>query len=250
MIIGLGSRTVRTPTREERTVELAVFGAGGPTGLLLTRRALDAGHRVTAVTRRPADFPFTAPGLTTAGGDVRDPDVVRAAIAGSDAVVSTIGVPYSRKPITVYSAGITTITRAMADLGVRRLVCVSSRAVDPTPAPGDGPFERRVVDPLLRLAGRTLYTDMLRMEDVVRATDLEWTVLRPNGLFDATTTSDYLVSPTLPAGRFTARPDLADALLREAEHSHHPRRTAWVVTTTGVPTTRQIIAREAFGIGK
>ncbi|RKN39256.1 hypothetical protein D7294_22055 [Streptomyces hoynatensis] len=38
-------------------MRLAVFGANGPTGRLLTGQALAAGHRVTAVTRQPHALP-------------------------------------------------------------------------------------------------------------------------------------------------------------------------------------------------
>ncbi|MDQ6697179.1 MAG: NAD(P)H-binding protein, partial [Actinomycetota bacterium] len=39
-------------------MRLAVFGANGPTGRLLTQLALDEDHDVVAFTRRPGDFPI------------------------------------------------------------------------------------------------------------------------------------------------------------------------------------------------
>ena len=39
-------------------MDIVIFGANGQTGRLLTRRALDSRHSVTAVTRHPDDFPF------------------------------------------------------------------------------------------------------------------------------------------------------------------------------------------------
>lgn len=38
-------------------MRITVFGANGPTGRLLTAQALEAGHRVTAVTRQPEIWP-------------------------------------------------------------------------------------------------------------------------------------------------------------------------------------------------
>ncbi|MDT5351828.1 MAG: hypothetical protein QOJ56_360, partial [Mycobacterium sp.] len=72
-------------------MEIAVFGANGQTGRLLTKQALAAGHRVVAVTRQPGDFPLRDPHLTVAGLDVRDGAAVREAVAGADAVLSTLG---------------------------------------------------------------------------------------------------------------------------------------------------------------
>ena len=53
-------------------MNLTVFGANGKTGCLVTALALAAGHQVTAVTRRPHEFPIAARGLTVAGADARN----------------------------------------------------------------------------------------------------------------------------------------------------------------------------------
>ena len=39
-------------------MRIVVFGANGPTGRLLTAQAVERGHEVAAVTRRPAGFPL------------------------------------------------------------------------------------------------------------------------------------------------------------------------------------------------
>ena len=94
-------------------MDLAVFGANGPTGRQVVRQALTAGHHVTAVTRKPDEYPLTSPHLDVVAADVTDPDGVRRVLSGPQAVISTFGVPYSRNEITVYSQGISTIARAM-----------------------------------------------------------------------------------------------------------------------------------------
>ena len=76
-------------------MRIAIFGANGQTGRLATRHALDAGHTTIAVTRRPGDFPFTDPALTVAEADVHDADAVADIVANADAVLSTLGVPFT-----------------------------------------------------------------------------------------------------------------------------------------------------------
>ena len=73
-------------------MRLTVFGANGGTGRVLVRQALDAGHTVVAEARRPAEFPFADPCLVIAGADVHDGQAVTKAVAGADAVLSTLGV--------------------------------------------------------------------------------------------------------------------------------------------------------------
>jgi putative NADH-flavin reductase len=93
-------------------MNIVIFGANGATGKILTKQALDSEHTVTAVTRHPEAFPLRDARLNVMGGDVFDLALVEQAIAGQDAVLSTLGVPFSRKPITIYSQGMAHIVQA------------------------------------------------------------------------------------------------------------------------------------------
>jgi putative NADH-flavin reductase len=231
-------------------LRLVLFGANGPTGRLATGMAVAEGHTVTAVTRRPEAFPLRLPGLTVAGADVLDAQAVNRVVADHDAVISTLGVPYTREPVTVFSRGTANIVDAMTGHGVRRLVCVTSMGVSAQTAPGDGFIFRKVIAPILLAMGRTIYEDMRRMEAIVRDSDLDWTVIRPAGLFDATTVTNYRAAPERLTGMFTSRADLADALLREATEDRNVGRWIDVVTTEGVPRYARVFLREALHIGK
>ena len=103
-------------------MKLAIFGANGPVGLLLTEMALTRGHEVTAVTRRPDAFPIENENLHVFKGDVFNADEVEEAIRGNEAVISLFGVPYTFSPIEVYSRGTANIMAAMKKLGLERLV--------------------------------------------------------------------------------------------------------------------------------
>jgi len=232
-------------------MHLAVFGANGPTGHQVVRQALAAGHQVSAVTRKPDEYPLRSPHLGVVTADVTDPDGVERVLSGPQAVISTFGVPYSRNKITVYSQGIVNITRAMTVHNLTRLVCVSSSTVATEEAPGESLFWRKAVSPLLRdVIGRKLYDDMRRMEEIVQSSDLDWTIVRPAGLFDAAEpTDDYVVAPRRLTGRFTSRADLAQTLIREATQPQHSRSIIEVITRSGLPSPLATFLKEAFGIG-
>lgn len=231
-------------------MKLVIFGAGGPTGLLATEQALAGGHEVTAVTRRPDAFAVTGAGLRVVKADVLHADEVHEAVAGHDAVISTVGIPYTREPVTVYSEGITNVIKAMEAHGLRRLVCVSSIGANYVDAPGEKFLFRKVIVPVLLKMGRPLYEDGSRMEDIVCASDLDWTVVRPAGLFDGDKVTDYTVSTTRIPGWFTSRRDLADSIVREAVEDLHPRARVEVITTEGVPTYFEVFKKEALHSGK
>jgi putative NADH-flavin reductase len=230
-------------------MHIVVFGANGPTGRLLTRQALDSGHEVTAVTRHPAAFPFREARLHVLHGDALDATSVRDAVAGKDAVLSTLGTPYSRKPISLYSQGVANIVAAMRDSGVRRLVCVSSSATYPVPNPEDGLVFQKVLQPFfIGVVGRTLYEDLRRMETLVSESNLDWVIVRPSGLFDTPSVTRYQTAEGHLSGRFTSRADLADCMLQQASNQRYVRK-AVAVSTVGVkPSMLQLLWRE--GISK
>ncbi|WP_040835493.1 NAD(P)-dependent oxidoreductase [Nocardia brevicatena] len=229
-------------------MRIIVFGANGPTGRLLTEQALTAGHEVVAVTRRTGEFPIEHPHLTTFEGDVHVPAAVDAAIAGGNAVLSTLGVPYSRDKITTYSAGVANIATAMRGHGIRRIAVVSSSAVEPQSFDDAGFLFNRVLQPFIaRYLGKTLYDDMRAMEALLTASELDWTIVRPSGLYNLPTVTDYTVTQGRAAGRFTSRADLAASLLRLAEDDRYVHATVNVATTSNNPSMLGLIRTEALG---
>jgi uncharacterized protein YbjT (DUF2867 family) len=228
-------------------MRIVIFGANGQTGRLLTRRALDAGHTAVAVTRRPDGFPFADPRLTVAGADVRDASSLVDVVDGADAVLSTLGVPFSFKPIDTYSVGLRNIIEAMQKTSIRRLVIVSSTGAYHYPGRRDTPLSLRLFEPIItRTIGKSTYDDQRRMEDIVRDSDLDWTIVRPSGLFDLPDPTNYVAGEVDPVGGFTARIDLADYMIRLAADPSTAGKTVVVSTTENIPTIWQMIRREAF----
>jgi putative NADH-flavin reductase len=226
-------------------MKLAVFGSNGPTGRLLTRLALDEDHDVVAFTRRPDAFPIEHRRLEVAAGDVHDAAAVASAIDGTDAVISTLGVPFARTPIDVYSRGAANIIAGMHAAGIKRFACVTSSAVAPHPEPLGGFIFEKIMQPyVVNKLGKTTYDDMRRMEAMVSGSDLAWTIVRPSGLFDAPAVSAYGVAIDHIGYRFTARIDLADCLLRQALSDTYVRSTIAVATTSAHPSILKLIWRE------
>jgi uncharacterized protein YbjT (DUF2867 family) len=102
------------------------------------------------------------------------------------------------------------------------------------------------VEPIItRTIGKTVYDDVRRMESIVRDSGLDWTIVRPSGLFDLPESTDYVRGVVDPVGAFTARIDLADYLLSLAADSASARQTVIVSTTEATPSLWQMIRREA-----
>jgi uncharacterized protein YbjT (DUF2867 family) len=200
-----------------------------------------------AFTRNPDAFPIEHLHLEVVGGDVHDATAVVGAIDGTDAVLSTLGVPFAKTPISVYSDGMAHIIAGMHAAGIKRLACVTSSAVEPHPEPLGGFIFQKVMQPyVVNKLGKTLYDDMRRMEAIVSDSDLAWTIVRPSGLFEAPAVSDYAVAVDHIGYRFTARIDLADCLLRQALDDTYVRSAIAVATPSAKPSMLKLIWQEGI----
>jgi nucleoside-diphosphate-sugar epimerase len=228
-------------------MRIVIFGANGHTGRLLTGQALAAGHDVAAVTRRPAEFPIGHDRLTVVEADVLDAPAVDRAVDGADVVLSALGVPFTRNQVTIYSHGTGNIVAAMSRHGVKRLIVVSSSATEPHHHADGGFMLNRVLQPLVTATiGKTTYADMRRMERLVRGSGLDWTIMRPSGLFDAPGVTAYELHEDQAPGIFTSRAGLAASVLEQATDTRFVRKAAAVTTSEGIPTLFQMMRREAL----
>jgi putative NADH-flavin reductase len=192
-------------------MKLTVFGATGRIGTQVVRQALDAGHEVVAVVRDPARLDVAPrPELEVVRADVMDPAAIGPAVEGADAVVSALG-PRRGGPVTVCSDGIRSILRAMDKLAVRRIVVVSASGavIEPT----DSLTNRLIAKPLLQRILRESMADTRHMEQEVRASTTEWTVMRPPRLTNRAGRGRYRTAIDRNVGISIARADVADAIL-------------------------------------
>lgn len=204
-------------------MQLVVFGATGGTGRELVKQALGHGHAVRAFVRDPDRLKVIHHRLEVITGDVGDAKQVGDAVRGQDAVLVALGVN-ERKPNTVLSDAVRTLTGAMEGEGVRRLLMVSSLGV------GDsqgqlGPIYTRILIPLLL---KEIFADKETAEAVVRESPLDWTLVRPGRLTNARLTGRYRAAPDAARGRWfprIARADVADYMLNALERKQAIRET-------------------------
>lgn len=193
-------------------MNLTVFGATGGIGRELVRQALGSGHRVTAVVRDPARLDVTGDALEVVRADLTDPEELRTAVRGRDAVLSGLGAR-SRKDAGVATRLTRTVLRAMEAEGVRRLLVVSAGPVGPDPE-GDGALDRAMRG-LVSAVLRDVYTDLRGMEAELARSGTDWTSVRPPRLQNKPVTGSYrtVVGGFPRKGRFIARADVAHAML-------------------------------------
>ncbi|MEU2874576.1 NAD(P)-binding oxidoreductase [Streptomyces olivoreticuli] len=222
-------------------MKLTIFAATGGIGRHLLEQAVTAGHEVTAAVRSPATLMTPQVRIVTADLAAADPETLRAAVEGADAVLSGLG-PRSGSEIGVARQGTQAIVTAMRAAGVRRLVVVSAAPVGTVPSPGrpnprrhdpgDGFLMRHLGAPLIKRVLRERYADLAAMEDVLRDSGLDWTAVRPPRLTDKPLTGAYRTAygQNVRGGHSIPRADVAHCML------HILERPATIGRTIGLAT--------------
>lgn len=200
-------------------MKLAVFGATGGVGRQIVEQALAAGDTVTALARDGGKLPMEHAGLTVVEGNVLDAAAVERTLAGADAVLVSLG-NTSNNPDLIVSQGTGVIIAAMQAAGVRRLIVISSLGV------GDSkdqvPFFFKA---LIATALRKAFEDKEAQEKLVRASNLDWTIIRPGGLTDGPATGQYRAGLDRSIGGQVSRADVAAFALRQLTNSEYIGKT-------------------------
>jgi uncharacterized protein YbjT (DUF2867 family) len=143
------------------------------------------GHHVTAFVRSPESITLRNERLTVLKGNVTDENQLFNAMQSHDAVLSTLGPRKVFKPSSLLRDSALATTRTMKRSGVKRFVVLSAAAHFPG-------IPNRIASFVMRNHMR----DSLAMEEIVRSSDLDWTIAR---------------APRLTQENYTARRSREDA---------------------------------------
>jgi len=207
-----------------------VIGASRGIGLAVVKRALEDGHSVRAYARSAARIGVDDPRLERVDGDARSTEDLRGVLAGTDAVVLSLGVPpgpgFIVGPVDLFSSATRALLPAMRDTGVRRLVAVTGFGA------GDSlaaiPLVQRL--PFQLVFGRA-YADKDIQEQLIRDSGLDWTLVRPGVLTNCRATGRYRVLPEPATWRngLVSRADVADFIVAQLDSPDFVHRAPVVI---------------------
>ena len=146
-------------------MNLLVLGATGATGALLIEQAVVAGHNVTALVRSPDKVSTKHSNLKIIIGEATKAADVTSAMAGADAVISTLGAPKG----TVMTDAVRAILAASEAHDVRRIVMLSTFALK----------SDRLTAFTKVLSGITMRSalkDRSIAEDILSSSDRDWII--------------------------------------------------------------------------
>jgi len=199
------------------TKNILIVGASKGIGRKAVDYGLERGCSVRAMARGAGDIELEHERLEKFSGDATDPDDVRRALKGVDAVIFALGMPAGLtrllRPVTVFSRSTEVLVDEMEKNGPKRLVVVT----------GFGAGESRsAMNPLEEFGHNALlgraYADKSVQEKIIERSSLDWTIARPAILTNGRATGRYKVLTTLESWRngLISRSDVAEFLVERA----------------------------------
>jgi putative NADH-flavin reductase len=214
-------------------MNIAIFGASGATGKLLTSRCLAAGYNVTALVRTPGTFrrPAGSPNsLRVIEGSAFDASAVSQTIEGADVVLSALGAR-SLKKEDVLERAVPLIASAMQQTGVRRIIVLGSAGALPTSLDRWPAWRRWFAQKILynTLLKWPVASQISQWKDLSNS-DLDWTMVMPPMLTNAPARGTYRVDgDALPRnGSRISRADVADFMMQQIANPQWIRKGAYL----------------------
>lgn len=212
--------------------KVLVIGASRGIGRKTVEALLAAGHSVRALARSATELPIEDALLEKLDGDALDQPTVERALAGVDAVIQSLGVAFGPEAVlkgtTLFSKATRVLVDAMRAAGTRRLIIVTGFGAGDSRGHG-GFLYAAVMFPLLL---KRVYDDKDVAEQIVRASGLDWTIVRPGGLTNGPATGRYevLVEPSSWRAGMISRADVADFLAKQVADTAYVGKTPELVS--------------------
>jgi uncharacterized protein YbjT (DUF2867 family) len=201
-------------------MRVVVLGAAGQLGREVVQALVARGNAVRAVVRRPP-VPALGTSVEVRLADARSKIDVCAAISGFDAVVNVIGAGTLRRN-DVESTTTANAVDAAQEANVQRYIAMSAGMVAL-----DWMIFKYVLRPLIF---RHILAEHCRVEAIVKASTLSWTIVRPPKLTNRPPRG-YLASlERQPRSFLAARADVAAFIADELESNRYVRQAVFIAS--------------------
>ena len=201
-------------------MNVAIFGAGGATGTLLTERCLALGYPVTALLRRPKNFPLRNR-IRVIKGSAFDPSPVLETVEGADVVLSTLGARSPLRNENVLPRAMPRILDAMRQKGVRRIIVLGSagalaNSLERQPALRRWFVQNIVYSTFLKWP----VAEQIAQYALLSKSNLDWTMLMPPMLTNGPARGSYRIDADAlpPNGMRISRADVADFMMQQIDN--------------------------------
>ena len=159
-------------------MRIALFGASGATGKLLTERCLASGYEVSALLRSPEKFPFREK-VRVVKGDAFDAGAIAETLVGANLVLSALGAR-SLKKEDVLERAIPLIVAAMEKSGPMRMIALGSAGALSDSLSKQPAWRRWIVQNIMyNTVLKYPVASQISQYKTLSASRLDWTMVMP-----------------------------------------------------------------------
>jgi putative NADH-flavin reductase len=215
-------------------MNIAIFGASGATGTLLTQRCLADGHYVRTLLRTPQKFPLRNQ-VHVIQGSPFDLSSVSQTIEGADAVLSALGAK-SLKKEDVLERAVPQIVAAMQKSlsetrPARRIIVLGSAGALPTALDKQPAWRRWIVQNIVynTFLKWPVASQISQWNDLSHS-NLDWTMVMPPMLTNAPARGTYRIDGDAlpPNGSRISRADVADFMMQQIDNPQWIRKGVYI----------------------
>lgn len=215
-------------------MNIAIFGASGATGTILTQRCLAVGYQVTALLRAPEKFLLSDRIRVIQGSPFELADVSQT-IDGANVVLSALGAN-SLKKEDVLERAVPQIIAAMQQSAaqpkpVRRIIVLGSAGALPSSLDKQPAWRRWIVENIIyNTFLKWPVASQISQWQNISHSDLDWTMVMPPMLTNAHARGTYRIdADALPRnGSRISREDVADFTMHQIDSPQWIRKGVYI----------------------
>ena len=196
-------------------MKITILGSTGFVGKVLIKKAIAAGYQVKTLARNPEKLEEIKDKIEIIKGSVFESSSIEAAIEGAEVVLSTIGPP-QRNPVdpVQYEKAMKNIVSAMDKYGIKRYIHIGGAGH----AGGENEkwtLNRRFLRLFLNLFGKQILVAKRMEWEVLKTSDLDWTLVRPPRIANEVASGDISANEKNLESLKVSVEDLTDFILEQ-----------------------------------
>jgi putative NADH-flavin reductase len=201
--------------------KIMVFGGTGGVGQIIVQKLVDNGENVCVLTRQSIP---SKPNLTYKLGNVLDIESVEKFTEQDDNVIIALG--FNNSSLDTMSKGTANIISAMKKNGAKRIICLSAQGAGDSWEDMPDEFRTMVLNDTILKAS---FHDHGIQEDLVKNSDLKWTIVRPTEITIEREKGSYTKNRTTKESIFQiSKFDVAQFIIDELNNDEFIRQVVMI----------------------
>jgi uncharacterized protein YbjT (DUF2867 family) len=209
-------------------MKITILGSTGFVGKVLIKKAIAAGYQIKTLARNPDKLEEIKDKIEIIKGSVFESSLVEEAIEGAEVVLSTIGPP-TGKPSDPYQyeKAMKDIVKIMDRNGIKRYIHIGGAAHEG----GENEiwnFNRKFLRLFLNLFGKYILVAKYLEWEVLKSSDLDWTLIRPPRIANEPASGNISVNEKKLESLKVSVEDLTDFILQQISSKEWIRKAPLV----------------------